>query len=280
MITHASSHPVTWPNGNAFDMHVHTSHSDGLIRVSDLFVYLKHHNLCVAITDHNTISGVEEAFTHPEAKEMIVPGIEVSAEDGPHVLVYFDRVAELKEYYKTSVVKHRGICPHMAISLKTDKIIKTAQEAGGLVIAAHPYGYPIFTCGILKTLEKGRIDPEVLNELDGLEILCSGLSHELNTRAASYARNHDFCMTGGSDAHTLREVGRAVTISHEPVSVPEFLEKIQKQKVDILGTERTQLDTLRMNIQVMTKYAPHFRAVLPMILKAHTSQRKIRDSPP
>ncbi|MDR0981023.1 MAG: PHP domain-containing protein, partial [Methanocalculaceae archaeon] len=96
---HAASCPVQWISGSAFDMHVHTNHSDGLVRVPDLLAYLHRRGLGAAITDHNTITGVREAWEHTKAAEILIPGIEVSAIDGPHLLIYVDTLRDLASYY-------------------------------------------------------------------------------------------------------------------------------------------------------------------------------------
>ena len=67
-----------------FDMHVHSTASDGRTTPKTLAKYLNKHGLSAAITDHNVISGVKEALDH---SENIIPGIEVSALEGPHILV-------------------------------------------------------------------------------------------------------------------------------------------------------------------------------------------------
>ena len=238
-------------------MHVHTNHSDGLIRVPDLFAYLKHRNLSAAVTDHNTIAGVEEAYTYPEAAERVIPGIEVSSSDGPHILVYFDRLSDLRTYYVSAVDGHQGACPHMATDLSTEQIVRDASEAGGVVIAAHPYGYAMLIRGVMKAVDTGLISPDVLTYVDGLEVICGGLSHTLNLRAEAYATAHNLCMTGGSDAHTLREVGRAVTTASDADSIPVFLEQLRQHMTDVVGCERNPGDNILMGGQVMSRYLPY-----------------------
>ncbi len=160
----------------------------------------------------------------------------------------------------------------MATDLPTEKIVTDANESGGLVIAAHPYGYAMLVRGVLKAIEVGMLSPEVLDRIDGLEVICGGLSHTLNTRAEMYATAHNFCMTGGSDAHTLREVGRAVTVTTEPLTPAEFLEAVRQQKTDVIGCERGPADNLLMGTQVMTKYVPY----LPSGIAMHIRQGKMR----
>lgn len=271
-VQHSASCPVQWTGGSAFDMHVHTNHSDGLVRVPDLFSYLHRRGLRAAVTDHNTIAGVREAYEREDAASIIIPGIEVSASDGPHLLIYFDNFRDLASYYEASIRGHQGACPHMATDLSTETIVTAANENGGLVIAAHPYGYAMLVRGVLKAIEVGMLSPEILDNIDGLEVICGGLSHALNIRAETYAAEHNFCMTGGSDAHTLREVGRAVTTSADPLTPAEFLEAVRHQKTDVVGCERGPADNLLMGTQVMTKYVPY----LPSGLAVHIRQGKMR----
>jgi predicted metal-dependent phosphoesterase TrpH len=47
---------------NAVDMHYHTNHSDHPTRVKDAFKRAKQKGFGLAITDHNQISGVIEAY--------------------------------------------------------------------------------------------------------------------------------------------------------------------------------------------------------------------------
>ncbi len=183
-----------------FDMHVHTTVSDGRTTPKTLAKYLNKNDLFAAITDHNVISGIKEALDY---SENIIPGIEVSALEGPHVLVYFDTYRDLASYYTSSIQDHCGKCPHMAVNISTEKIITDAKDAGGLVIAAHPYGYGVSVRGVMKGIDVGIIDPAVAEELDGLEVICSGMSVRNNLRAERYAEKKGVCMTGVGCSRSL-----------------------------------------------------------------------------
>jgi predicted metal-dependent phosphoesterase TrpH len=76
------------------DLHSHTTASDGVRSPSNLVNYAKEKGLrAIAITDHDTIEGLEEAMT--EGRKIgfeVIPGIEISAEYSPgsmHLLGYF-----------------------------------------------------------------------------------------------------------------------------------------------------------------------------------------------
>ncbi|MCD5413930.1 MAG: PHP domain-containing protein [Clostridiales bacterium] len=77
------------------DMHVHTTASDGEFSPSEVIDYSLSKKLSgVAITDHDTTEGIDEAINHASnfADYLVVPGIELSSEyygEEIHILGYF-----------------------------------------------------------------------------------------------------------------------------------------------------------------------------------------------
>lgn len=62
------------------DLHIHTTASDGTFSPKEVVEMALERNLSViAITDHDTVAGVEEAMEASEGKEItVVPGVEIS----------------------------------------------------------------------------------------------------------------------------------------------------------------------------------------------------------
>ncbi|MDD4255359.1 MAG: PHP domain-containing protein [Methanofollis sp.] len=73
---------LSGPGLLAADLHVHTNHSDAPTRVRDALKIAARQGIGLAITDHTRVSGALEAC-------QAGTGIEVSADDGPHLLLYF-----------------------------------------------------------------------------------------------------------------------------------------------------------------------------------------------
>jgi predicted metal-dependent phosphoesterase TrpH len=76
------------------DLHLHTTASDGVMRPSDIVRYAKTKGLqAIAITDHDTIEGLEEGLKEGERLNFeVIPGVEISAEypkGSMHILGYF-----------------------------------------------------------------------------------------------------------------------------------------------------------------------------------------------
>ncbi len=76
------------------DLHLHTTASDGVMTPSELVNYAKKKGLlAIAITDHDTIEGLEEGLAEGEKVGLeVIPGLEISAEHSPgsmHLLGFF-----------------------------------------------------------------------------------------------------------------------------------------------------------------------------------------------
>ncbi|MDO5844854.1 MAG: PHP-associated domain-containing protein [Methanocorpusculum sp.] len=238
----------------AFDMHVHTTSSDGLASAKTQAKLADKYDYSIAVTDHNVIAGAKKAL---EFSKNILPAIEISALEGPHLLIYFDKFAELRSYYEESVKDYLTFCPNMAVKLSTEKIVECAKNAGGFVVAAHPYGYGVSVRGVMKGINTGLISSEVAEELDGLEVICSGLSDKKNMLAESYSKKYNKCMTGGSDAHVLWEVTRAVNVGFENETPQELLENVRRRRSDVCGVGRTPAQNILMGACMTPRYLPY-----------------------
>jgi predicted metal-dependent phosphoesterase TrpH len=76
------------------DLHVHTNASDGLLSPKEVVQWAARKRIkAVAITDHDTVKGIDEAILESKGTEVeVVPGIEFSAEfndEEIHILGYY-----------------------------------------------------------------------------------------------------------------------------------------------------------------------------------------------
>jgi hypothetical protein len=83
------------------DLHTHSNYSDGGLSPRQLVQLAKEKGLrAIALTDHDTVAGVEEALAAGEELDIeVVPGVEVSVQHPPgtmHILGYYVQVTNLE----------------------------------------------------------------------------------------------------------------------------------------------------------------------------------------
>jgi predicted metal-dependent phosphoesterase TrpH len=241
---------------SAVDMHFHTDHSDGRASVHDVLAKARMRDFGAAITDHNVISGSLQAF-RDRGDLLVVPGMEVSAFDGPHILTYFYSPRDLEDYFKRHIEPNRQGSPWLAIKLGTQEIIDRAEEYNCVTIAAHPFGYLIFNKGLLKSIGAKYLPPELLARFDGLEVISGGMTHSLNLKAMRLAHEKALAFTGGTDGHLRSDLGGVVTCAHE-TTLEGFLDAIAARRNLVIGREKGPLQKLATGMVMIAKHTRYF----------------------
>ena len=203
-----------------------------------------------------------------------MPGIEVSASEGPHLLLYFYTLDDLVDYHDAVIARALGGCPHMATTLPTAEVLAGLEGRDAFAVAAHPFGYLFLCRGVCKAIAAGELAPDVLLRLDGLEGICGGMTRSQNERAVAFAREHALALTGGTDAHLLGELGRVVTAARAD-SVEEFLDAVRRGDALVWGQEKSMIGKTVQATAVLPQYAPyigpslgvHYRQNLPRALR-------------
>lgn len=242
------------------DLHFHTCHSDSITRVRDALKLAARQGIGLAITDHNAVGGVLEA-DQQKTGVFLIPGIEVSANDGPHILLYFPAIPDLVDFYKNHIEKNRRSAPYTAIHLNTTDILDASEGYPCVRVEAHPCGYAFLNRGVQRCVARDCIKGEVFSRLDALEVICGGMARSHNRKAAELATTHGLGRTGGTDGHLLHELGGVVTCA-EADTVEEFLEAIRTKKTVIIGRERPLVEKAVMGTAVLPHHIPHAVPIL------------------
>ena len=177
------------------DLHIHSVHShDGTCSVSAILKYVADFtNLdVIAITDHDRVTGVNEAVAlGPRYGIDVVPGVEVSTAEG-HLLAL---------YVNQPVPAGRSL-------LETLHIV---GKMGGLCVAPHPEAPAI---GSLRagSIHAALADVQAAKVLVGIETFNAGLIFSSsNLSAAALARGLKLACLGNSDSHILSTIGEGTT---------------------------------------------------------------------
>ncbi len=196
------------------DIHIHTTHSDGMATVEQVLDFAEHKTDLdlIAITDHDMFDGADEARNLAARRNyrfQVLTGMEVTTLEG-HLLVL-------------------GIDKPVRSLQRLDKTIAHVHAQGGIVIAPHPMSWMIRSIG-RNGLLRIHQTPDDLIYFDGFETLNPSLAgrvvekqvRELNARVLQLAE------TGGSDSHVLPTIGSAATVF--PGKTPADLRRALRDK--------------------------------------------------
>jgi predicted metal-dependent phosphoesterase TrpH len=189
-----------------FDLHIHSTYSDGHASVKEIIKAAKRRGLDgIALTDHDTMRGIPAARRYIREQRLdliLVPGIEVNTLEGHLLVLGVDKPPERMR--------------------SPEETIEMAHDLGGIADVPHPY-HP-FRHAI------GRIP-----DADAVEVYNSkhlfGLA---NGRAKLEAKRRGMSMVAGSDSHFAETVGMGVT-DIEAEDADGVLEAIRLGRTKILG---------------------------------------------
>lgn len=180
------------------DLHIHTTASDGAATPQQVLDHAAGRGdlNVIAITDHDEIWGAlqaRELAAQGRYPLEIIVGMEVTTREG-HLLALF-------------------IEQPIPMFLSLEETIERIHAQGGLCIVPHPMSWLTFSVGRrrLLSLVKRRSDSIYF---DGLESFNASLGGRVAHRQALALNGATLSLAevGGSDAHNLSMVGRALTL--------------------------------------------------------------------
>ena len=236
------------------DLHFHTIHTDSSVSIPSLIRAIRKTGAGCAVTDHNEISGALAAVKYG-AGLLIIPGIEISTCDGPHILVYFYSPRDLEDFFVRHVRPKRRESPWMITNLTTREVLTAAEGYSCLRAPAHPYGYLLFNSGLGKCVEKGYQDESIYRQCDLIEGICANMRRRENLKAISLATRLGLPATGGSDGHVIFDLGSSVTCtaSCDPA---DFLDELRHGRAKVIGQENHLGSKMLTAAVITTRFMP------------------------
>jgi predicted metal-dependent phosphoesterase TrpH len=187
------------------DIHTHTTYSpDSVITPEELVGRSKRLGIdIVCITDHCVFEesvGVEK-FNIKNKTPLVIRGVELATSNG-ELLIF-----GLKNNFWKALVKDMEFLPPV------EKVISAVNSFNGVAIWAHPFRN--HNVVHYNTEYKSFHGVKIMETLNGHN------SKQENGAAFAYAKEHNFKMTGGSDAHSPGEIGKSLTLFKETVQTEE-----------------------------------------------------------
>jgi len=178
--------------GIVIDLHVHTHPASpcSSAPIHEVIEEAKNIGLGgICLTDHNYVwdAGVVEDLRQRHGL-LIFRGNEITTDQGDMVVFGLERDVQ-------------GI-------IKLEDLSREVQEAGGFIIAVHPFrGFLTFGLGDLGLTPQKAMERPLFKHVDALEVLNGKVTERENGFAGEVAAGLGLPVTGGSDAHEVSEVG-------------------------------------------------------------------------
>lgn len=177
------------------DLHIHSIHShDGTSSIPAILKHVADNTDLdiIAITDHDTVSGIREAMhLAPRYGIEVVPGCEVSTAEG-HLLTLF-------------------ITERIPRGLSLVETVRRVSLLNGLCIVPHPEARGTHSL-TRQAIGKALIIPGIRKTLVGIEIFNGGLVYtRSNLTTIDLSENLDLASIGNSDSHILQTLGEGST---------------------------------------------------------------------
>jgi predicted metal-dependent phosphoesterase TrpH len=217
------------------DLHIHSIYSyDGTCTIPAILKYVaeKTDLKVIAITDHDSIAGIQEAKElGPHYGIDVIPACEVSTADGHLLALFIDRLVQ----------------PGRTL---TDTVLEIADQ-DGLCIAAHPTARGTSSLSF-ETICRSLQHPTVPKCLVGVEAFNGGLVYTRNNpTVAARAALLPLAKVGNSDAHILSIIGQGST---------EFSGSTARELQSALETRQTLVRVGKglSGLEVIKKYIPGY----------------------
>ncbi|MEK6647310.1 MAG: sugar-binding protein [Candidatus Firestonebacteria bacterium] len=209
------------------DLHIHSNNSDGDLLEKDLIVAVNAGLDFISMSDHDTPNGSKDAqkiINKLDLPFLIVPGNEVTASGGFHLLVF-------------------GLMQDIMNLDDTSELCRKIRAYGGYICASHPCWKRtrerFWDTGLFhKMVESGEIDGiELINytankDEEGDESIANIPVIEYYQKLMS--QGIVFPITVGSDAHRSENIGKVfMTVFSKEFTVPSILEAIFVEKLAV-----------------------------------------------
>ena len=167
-----------------FDLHIHTTLSPcSQLRLEEILVRASEKGLDgVCITDHHTMAVRHAVSEGIQANGLcVIAGMEYSTREGDFLLF--------------------GPFEDLSPGLSSQSLLRHVESSGGVAIAAHPFR------------PSRQVNEELIKER--LCTIVEGVNGrnttDENERVLRWQRQYQVSLVGGSDAHSLDELGRVPT---------------------------------------------------------------------
>ncbi len=211
----ASRLPGSVPGGRRLELHAHTHFSDGLLSPGALVeMALERGVTTLAITDHDSVAGIDEAIRAAGDRLEIVPGIEMSSTlegNDLHVLGYFldwrspallERLARFREERRQRALRIVERLADLGVPVSADDVF---AAAGPGVVGRPHVAHALIRAGHVSSMEQA-------------------FQKYLGTRGSAFVQRPAF--HSAEAVRAIRDAGGVAVLAHPGVLPRRLIEEL------------------------------------------------------
>jgi len=252
------------------DMHMHSVASDGLSDAKIIVKKAKKLGIAISITDHNAVSQSLVASKN-KIGVTVIPGIEVTCKEGPHILFYFYSFRDLNYFFKRYIRPNYNKAFTSNLNIGMFDLMQASNKLNGLAVAAHPFSPGL--CGSYFAFSK---DIKFIKNIVAIEGINSSMTNYSNEKAILWAKKLKKPLTAGSDAHDVKYIGLAYTNIDSNGNVDYILDSIKKGNCTIEGRIMRLHEKLFDSKNIIKTWANSPTYFLSKGIKDTINSRKLR----
>ena len=206
-----------------YDLHVHSKYSsDGILEPVEIIRIAKERGLDgIAITDHNTIRGGQEAKEYETEDFKVITGAEIMTEKGEITGLFLSEEVESRRF---------------------QGVLAEIKAQGGIVIVPHPFDELRHSAFHITSDYASLVDA-----IEGFNSRCG--FQKYNSRAVEFAARHNLPVVGGSDAHYCNEVGNGGIITQSD----DIRKAIMENNLRLFGKRSSIMNHVRTKIRKLRR---------------------------
>ncbi len=202
-----------------YDLHIHSKYSyDGVLDPKEIVRIAKERGLDgIAITDHNTIRGGQEAKKYETKDFKVIIGAEIMTEKG-----------EVTGLFLSKEVKSR----------RFQDVIAEIKAQDGIIVVPHPFDRLRHSAFQITSEYTSLVDA-----IEGFNSRC--VFQRDNKKAVEFAAQYNLPVVGGSDAHYANEIGKAGIITDSD----NIRKAIMENNLTLFGKRSSIINHVRTKIR-------------------------------
>jgi hypothetical protein len=138
--------------------------------------------------------------------------------------------------------------------------MRAARKYPSVVTIAHPFS--LAYTNVPRIIRYGLVKKEDIEAMDAVEVINGAVSRSMNKKAGIYAKRNQQGIVGGSDCHSLRELGAVVTYARGH-TVKDFLDAVRANQTSVVGRPIGQVRRVPSTIKIAQKQLVYFIPDLP-----------------